>query len=302
MNFGIYYKMLIVLIAGLLMIVTSYVMGIEDGINDEESSATQQGNYNNKFNKTSLPDNNLEQEFLMESSSSEEKTLIKEEPEEEVIENTSADPETYSPELYLHVTDSPEIYFHVEDKVKVDITVEIKDGVTKTIPEIQLGNKVTWENLLIDKNGVINYNDNEYEFLYYEGRFHYAPSNYGWLVTKIDEQLFLNDNLVTEQELLEFIKIQMRDSGLHENEIEFLIDRITQNKMLDFSSKYLLIRYIPQADVDEAIKIQSDLNFNIIRRHFLIEAVDNHVEMNDPIYEIIEDSGFLIHETAVNRH
>ena len=196
---------------------------------------------------------------------------------------------------------SPEIYFYVDKPVTTDVTLEIENGVTKTIPEIPLGKKVTWKNVHIDPNGIIQYNGKEYPFLYYEGNFQYKPSNYGWLVRNIEGQMFLDGTHISELELQEFISNQFKTSGLFNHEVVYLLKRVINNNMLSFSKEFLIINYIPTKDVNNAIKLTTSYDFSIMRRHFLIQELDNEINLKEPIYEKIEDIGFLIHETAINR-
>lgn len=195
---------------------------------------------------------------------------------------------------------SPEIYFYVDEPVTIDIVVEIPDGVTLTVPEVPLGERIVWEGVYVDPSGSIHFEGREYPFLYYEGIFHYAESNYGWLVQKVDGQMYLNNEAINERELEEFLAEQLATSGLYQHEIDYLMGRVAENDMLDFSKEYLFIRYIPTSDVDEAIKLTISHDFAIMRRHFLLQELDYPVISQKPVYETVKDTGFLIHETAIN--
>lgn len=200
---------------------------------------------------------------------------------------------TYSP--------SPEIYFYVNSPIITDVTIEIEGGVTKTIPEVPLGNKITWEDIYIDTDGNINFEGKEYEFLYYEGDFHYGTSYYGWVVQNQDGNLNIDNITYTKEGILNFICDRFRESGLYENEIPFLVDRIIQEEMFSFSKERLLIRYIPMSDVDNAIGLETSFDFSIMRRHFVIEETEDPIELMEPEFEGVEDTGYMIHETAINR-
>ncbi len=198
--------------------------------------------------------------------------------------------------------DSPEIYFHVNEDMLVDISVNIAGGVTKTIPEIPMDTEAEWNDVLVGPDGLILYNGQKYSMLYYEGIFvdSYGPSNMGWVVENVDGALYFEGVMVTENSLMHIFVNKMRSSGLKDNEIEFLIERVLEKEMLDFDSQYLLIRYIPQSSVDEAIQLEVPEIFSVMRRHFLLESTDEHIQLHDPEFNMVFD-GNIIHETAVNR-
>jgi hypothetical protein len=196
---------------------------------------------------------------------------------------------------------SPEIYFHVEEEVTTDVTVEINGGVTTTIPQVPMGKKAVWKDVLVRPDGTINYQGKDYDFLYYEGRFDYQWSNQGWLVEEQDGKLYLNGVETDEAGILAFLEEKMLESGLLENEAAFLLERIVELDMLDMDSPYMSIHYIPIEDVDEAIKLCTSFEFQQMRRHFAFYEHDGPVDMVEPVYEVVEDTGFVIHETAVNK-
>ena len=198
-------------------------------------------------------------------------------------------------------TMSPEIYFYVNEPVITDVTVEIEDGVTKTFPEVPVSEKIIWKNVRIENDGNIIFNGEKYPYLYYEGCFKYPQSNYGWIIQKIGDQMFLNNKQITKFDLKLFLREQFERSGLYDNEISDIMQRIEENNMLRFSSNYLIIRYIPIKDVNKVIELKTSFEFSIIRRHFLIQESNEPIDLVIPLYETIENNGFLIHETAINK-
>lgn len=200
-------------------------------------------------------------------------------------------------------SDSPEIFFHVENKTNTDLMIRINDGVTCTIPKVPMDSSAIWAGLTIYPNGSISYNNKVYDMIYYEGKFvdSYPISNQGWVISKIGENMFVKDQKVNENDLLDLLMNEMSVSGLTNYEIEFVLNRIVQNDMLDCNDHYLTIRYIPQKNVDEVINLSSSIDFQIMRRHFLIEETDECIPLVDPIFEPIPIGPNIIHETAVNR-
>jgi hypothetical protein len=196
---------------------------------------------------------------------------------------------------------SPEIYFHVEEEVTTDVTVEIDGGVTTTIPQVPMGKKAVWKDVLVRPDGTINYQGKNYDFLYYEGRFDYQWSNQGWLVEKQGGKLYLDGVETDEAGILQHLESEMIESGLLENEAAFLLERIVELDMLDMDKSYMSLHYIPIEDVDEAIKLSTSFEFQQMRRHFAFYEHEGPVDMVEPVYEVVENTGYVIHETAVNK-
>jgi len=123
----------------------------------------------------------------------------------------------------------------------------------------------------------------------------------GWVIDREGEDLFLEGERVEIPDIIEFLRYQMHLSGLEENEIDFMIERVESLDMLNFEEEHLLIRYIPMLSVDEAIDLEVREEFQIMRRHFLIEGSDRPVELMEPEFEEISEGPYVIHETAINR-
>jgi hypothetical protein len=198
-------------------------------------------------------------------------------------------------------SDSPELFFHVKRPITIDVTVKIPDGITLTIPEVLMGQKATWNDVHISEDGTVHFNDEIYPYLYYEGRFKYPPSKYGWLVEQRDNELLLDNNPITKEDLMEFLKHEFIASGLYENEADVLLKRIQNIDMLDFSESYLAIHYIPKKDVDQTMGLETSHEFSVMRRHFWLEELEVPIDMKEPVFEEISESDYIIHETAVNR-
>lgn len=240
------------------------------------------------------PERGLEHE-LVEEPVEEPEGLVEEpveEPTQQLLEKAN-DPK--------YETDSPEIFFHAKKPITTDVTITIPDGVTLTIPEVPMSNQAIWEDVHITDDNMVVYGNEEYPYLYYEGRFSYPLSNYGWLVEQMDGKLWWNGKLIDKEEFLEFLREKFSLSGLYENEVEVLINRILDYDMLEFSGRYLAIRYIPIKDVDQTMTLETSKPFVVLRRHFWIEELDEPMDMQEPLFEYSVESDFIIHETAVNR-
>jgi len=216
----------------------------------------------------------------------------------EIIEEPNSEP---WPSNRQGDMNSPEIFFHVKEPMTIDVTVRIPERVTLTIPEVQMGSVAVWENVHALDDGNILFDGEKYPYLYYEGRFSYPESNYGWLVEQVGGELFIDGSPIDRDGLITFLRIKFMDSGVFENEANVLIKRIQDLNMLEFSKSFLAIRYIPTADVDSIMGLETSQAFTFMRRHFYIEELDRYTELIEPAFESISDDDFIIHETAVNK-
>jgi len=207
---------------------------------------------------------------------------------------------------------SPEIYLYSKKTITEEIVVEIKEGVTKTIPEIELGPMVTWQDVRVYENGTLGYQGDNYKYLYYEGNFiqpNYI-SNYGWILEKNVTSLMLNNDPITLEELETFFKEELAQAGLYEREISdfikkaFITEKMFENEEQTDRFK-LAIYYIPQNTVDDIITIRCNHNFTQLRRHFLITPIfTDDLYLEPPIYitpsNTVESSNFILHEWGLN--
>lgn len=288
-----------VLIAIGMLLLGTFAYMVDDIANGDEEEKFQR-NSNSYFIE--------EEEGLLGSTEPADETV---EEKNEVPPSSESNEEEYVDERKgptyesgSYVThDSPEIYFHVAREVTFDISVHIEKGVTLTIPNVEMDNSASWNDILVSTDGSIRYEDETYDLLYYEGIFveDYGPSNQGWVLSRENGQLSLNGIPVNEEITLEFLRYKMISSGLMKNEVVFLLDRIVENDMLSFDTQYLYLRYVPQEAVDMAIQIDAPDEFTIMRRHFLFEASNEEVELDEPEFKILYEEDLIIHETAVNR-
>jgi hypothetical protein len=91
------------------------------------------------------------------------------------------------------------------------------------------------------------------------------------------------------------------DAGLEVNEAEVMLQRIIDHDMLSFSDNYLIIRYIPMNQVDQAIKLTTSYDMENVRRHFLIEETDEEEILHQPVFEQFDNDEEYLMETAVNK-
>jgi hypothetical protein len=107
--------------------------------------------------------------------------------------------------------------------------------------------------------------------------------------------------VIHQYDLLNILGSLFLDAGLEVNEAEVLLQRIIENDMLSFSGNYLMIKYIPMKQVDQAIDLSTTYDINVVRRHFLIEETGDEQILQVPEFEQFNNNVEYLMETAINR-
>jgi PKD repeat protein len=202
-------------------------------------------------------------------------------------------PRPYSPNIYLY-----------REKPGSDTVRVIVDGtVTKTVPEIELGSEITWENVWIE-DGKLYYEGKEYDFLYYEELIDPKPSNFGWILERDETgSLHLNDEKMTLNELKEFFRKEMKKTGLYDNEIEDFVEEWLGAGGRLFPGETVFryaIMYVPENIVDEIIQIETEREYDeIIRVHFLVQPAGENLVLESPQYPEHKKGENVLHEWGV---
>jgi PKD repeat protein len=179
-------------------------------------------------------------------------------------------PRPYSPNIYLY-----------REKPEFDIIKVIVDGrVTKAIPNVPLGSKIVWDNVLVAE-GKLFYKNKEYDFLYYEELLNEPKtSKYGWILERDEKgRLFLNDKLTTLEKLKDHFRGEMRKAGLFNNEIEDFIHEWLGEGARLFPGKQAF-RYV-------------------IRFHLLVQPAEKGAKLLPPKYKEHERRVNRLHEWGV---
>ncbi len=198
-------------------------------------------------------------------------------------------------------TASPEIYLHTEEEITIDLTIRIEDGVTKTIPEVEMGREATWNDLTVHPDGMIEYEGNRYPFLYYEGVFieRYPETDKGWVISEVEGGYLVNGELHSSGSIQGVMMDLFMGSGLTPNESSIMLLRARSLGVLEGEGD-IVLRYIPEEEVNDIIEISSSIPTEMMRRHFLVEVTDDPPILRDPLFEDVPEGPFVIHETALN--
>ncbi|MHA1418288.1 MAG: hypothetical protein ACTSU7_03610 [Candidatus Heimdallarchaeaceae archaeon] len=131
--------------------------------------------------------------------------------------------------LFWNAARKPAIYlYNLNGDVFTDsLSIHIPNGfATITIPQIQLGCTISWNNLEIFPDSKIVYQNKIYTHLFYEAEIHAKSclSNRGWEIKKEKENYVLNDNLYKLQTVKAQLYLQLRNIGLYDIEVIDFID------------------------------------------------------------------------------
>ncbi len=172
--------------------------------------------------------------------------------------------------------DKPNIYIYPKESTILDVSLEFPQGgkIVKSIPEYGDG----WKNLTVEPNGMIN---DQYEFLFYESRQQdYCQYYNGWVIKRENLPTFFNDN--------------MKATGFNEKEIndfiEYWVPRL---------NKYNYYALYPQYknDIDKLVKLEiSEKPDNILRLFYVIDGIDEKIDLTEPNIPEFDRSGFVVTE------
>lgn len=198
---------------------------------------------------------------------------------------------------------SPNIYLYRETPCYDTIRVIVDGRVTKAVPEVELGSEIEWKDVWIE-NGRLWYKGKSYDFLYYEELIEPRTSEYGWILER-DEQgrFFLNDEVLTLEELKEFFRNELKKTGLFDNEIEDFIDEWLGEGSRLFPGQKVFsyaIMYVPENVLGDIIQIDTEKDYEeVVRVHFLVLPADKNMRLKQPIYPEHSKGGNILHEWGV---
>jgi hypothetical protein len=198
---------------------------------------------------------------------------------------------------------SPNIYLHPEVPTYDSVTLAFKGFAVVTIPEIELGSEITWENVWAD--GVtVSYNSETYKFLFYECDIVPITSNYGWILKRDGSgALYLDGEAVKYNDLKTFFRSELLKAGLFNYEIDDLIHEwLGEDEKMFFSQDTFeyAIRYIPQDLLAEVMNLKTEVEYDsIIRTQFLIESTDGSEDLLPPEYPKFKSQGSSLHEWGI---
>jgi hypothetical protein len=173
--------------------------------------------------------------------------------------------------------EKPNIYLYPETITQVKVTLKPNKDckIIASIPEHKNG----W-NVLVDQNGVI---DNQFEYLFYEGKIKDVPDGSGWSVDA--------------SELWQFLPEKMTEYGFNEKEIKDFVDYWQEH--LPKSEFYEIIPVINQEIEKEFALIIDPKPEAVMRVWFYINPTNSKKDLPTPSIPKFERKGFTVIEWGV---
>ncbi|MCK5305284.1 MAG: hypothetical protein KAJ72_08535, partial [Candidatus Heimdallarchaeota archaeon] len=131
--------------------------------------------------------------------------------------------------LFWNTARKPAIYLYNSngDVFTDSLSIHIPNGfATITIPHVQLGSTISWNNLEVYPNSKIVYQNKIYTHLFYEAKIHSESclSIRGWEIKKEKDNYILDDKQYKLHSLKDQLYMQLRNIGLFDNEVIDFID------------------------------------------------------------------------------
>ena len=171
----------------------------------------------------------------------------------------------------------PNIYLYPETITQVKVTLKPNKDckIIASIPEHKNG----WH-VLVDQNGVI---DNQFEYLFYEGKIKNVPDGSGWSVAS--------------SELWQFLPEKMTAYGFNEKEIKDFVDYWQEH--LPKSKFYEIIPVINQEIEKEFALAIEPKPEAVLRVWFYINPTNSKKDLSPPSIPKFERKGFTVIEWGV---
>jgi len=175
------------------------------------------------------------------------------------------------------IVEKPNIYLYPETITQVKVTLKPNKDckIIASIPEHKNG----W-NVLVDQNGVI---DNQFEYLFYEGKIKNVPDGSGWSVAC--------------SELWQFLPGKMTEYGFNEKEIKDFVDYWQEH--LPKSEFYEIMPVINQEIEKEFALVIEPKPEAVLRVWFYINPTNNKKDLSTPSIPKFERKGFTVIEWGV---
>jgi len=207
----------------------------------------------------------------------------------------------------LYLVRKPAIYLYNTEYVQFTetLSVSIPNGcVTKTIPEITLGQNVKWENFEVYPESQILFKGNFYPYLFYEAMIEtldILTFECGWVFQNYGNTWEVNGDLISNLEL--FFEDSLLDLGLYENEIfDFIEYWFEEHPIFSEEGTYIL-RQIPLNIINYNFQLETTHSYSTNRMFFTffyypeILNVPNLLSPEPMISNI--DSNYILHEWGI---
>ncbi|UYP46968.1 hypothetical protein NEF87_003253 [Candidatus Lokiarchaeum ossiferum] len=168
----------------------------------------------------------------------------------------------------------PVIYFYNSNQnlFNETLSVNVPNGyVFKTIPEVELGQKITWNNFEVGLKSNITDNCNSYPYLFYEAMvkpFDLQTLQNGWVINKVANTCKVNDEPISNLQV--FFERSLSILGLFDNEIEDFTNYWFEEQLLFDEEGTYILRQVPLDVIDDVFQLSTTHSYSVTRVFFTI--------------------------------
>ena len=203
---------------------------------------------------------------------------------------------------------APAIYlYNINDEIFADtLSIYIPNGfATMTIPQIPLGATIIWNNLEIQPNSNIVYQNTVYPYLYYEAEINskLELSDRGWCIEKDKSDYIFNNH---HFELFNFKRVlsnNLLGLGLYEIEVEDFIEYWFETDPLFTEDGYHYLIQLENYWIKNNFQINTNLEYSTNRIFFAYIYSDVSLysnQLQSPHENVVtSNSDYILHEWGI---
>jgi hypothetical protein len=186
------------------------------------------------------------------------------------------------------------------------LSIHITNGVaTITIPFVQLGSTISWNNLEVYPGSKIVYQNKTYTHLFYEAKIHSQAclSDRGWEIKKEKENYILYDNQYKLHSLKDQLYLRLRNIGLYDNEVNDFIDFWFEVEPLFTEDGYHYLVQYESSWIENNFQIETKQEYTTNRIFFAYIFSDTQLyydSLLQPKSNILAGTtNFILHEWGI---
>jgi hypothetical protein len=207
----------------------------------------------------------------------------------------------------------PVIYLYNTDQIPFteSLSVTMPTGYAfETIPEIELGTQITWENLNVYPDSQISYEGEWYPYLFYEvalQRLDTQEFNHGWVIQNFNNTILVNGVQIGGFDkndcLSGFFAEQLNELGLYEQEITDFTDYWLEEQHIFNEEGTYILHQIPLDVVNELFQLETTHLYSTTRVFFTFSyssVVETNLNLISPVSVTTKvNSDYILHEWGI---
>jgi hypothetical protein len=200
----------------------------------------------------------------------------------------------FKPVIYLYNSN--------EQPYTETLSVSMQTGYAfETIPAVELGPTITWDNFTVYPDSQILYDGVNYPYLFYEVRLKaldLSDFECGWEIQNLDNTWTVNGEFVGDLE--EFFTESLLELGLYEHEITEFTEYWLYDQQLFTDEGTYILRQLPLDVVNDLFQLETTQSYSMTRVFFTFSyfsETDMDLELRSPELVSSEvDSEYILHE------